>query len=446
MQFYIPSNVSGENANLYFRIMVNGKRYQCNSLIKVNAKEWQTGKFWISTKKEDKVKRMLLRNIENAFEDTKSYTSKDDIKDVIKAIVNADVIEIQQKLKEQEEEARKAQNEEEQRKIAIKKEEQRLQEENVVLAYERFIAEISNQERNYKGKIVSESTKKQHINTLRYLNRFVEECIDGHTLIFSMLNKTFYNGFVSWLYKQGLKHNTIGNRIKCLKAVINAQRLSLRIQAEEFLGKDCPVLKESTKAIALTEEEVDMIAKADLSLHKRLEPYRDQFVLMCWTGVRYSDLDKLNYNNINKEYNMFVLEAQKTGRDSTIKIFPQAQAILDKYDGGRAMPNVISDQKFNEAIKEIMQIVSILYVGSFCDTFEKKHTEMNAKGIVKRVTKKYYRWEVVTAHTARRTFATNMRRRGNDYDVIRSATGHSSEEALRRYIKSTQLEVATKLK
>ena len=149
MQFYIPSNVSGENANLYFRIMVNGKRYQCNSLIKVNAKEWQTGKFWISTKKEDKVKRMLLRNIENAFEDTKSYTSKDDIKDVIKAIVNADVIEIQQKLKEQEEEARKAQNEEEQRKIAIKKEEQRLQEENVVLAYERFIAEISYQERNY---------------------------------------------------------------------------------------------------------------------------------------------------------------------------------------------------------------------------------------------------------------------------------------------------------
>ncbi len=52
----------------------------------------------------------------------------------------------------------------------------------------------------------------------------------------------------------------------------------------------------------------------------------------------------------------------------------------------------------------------------------------------------------ITFHTARRSFATNMRLRGNDRDVICAATGHSTEASLSRYIKEDRLTRASRLK
>ena len=85
----------------------------------------------------------------------------------------------------------------------------------------------------------------------------------------------------------------------------------------------------------------------------------------------------------------------------------------------------------------------------------------------------YQRWQMVSCHTARRTFdimacfifadyrriinallsflgsaklafysfATNMRLRGNDRDVICAATGHTTEASLSRYIKEDRLTI-----
>lgn len=447
MTFYILPTATNEVANLYFRVMISGKRFQCNTKIKVNTNDWKTGKFFTSAKREDKEKRILLNKIECALVGDAIIGSKEELNALINSIVNAEAIEAQDRheqfLQEQAEKKRIEEERKEALRIKAEEERKRLEEESVILAYERFIEDIATQRRNYRKKVVSEATMKQHTNTLRYLKKFVGDS----GILFCNLNKVFYDSFVHWLYQQDLSYNTIGNRIKCIKAVVNAQPLKLRIQADEFMSKDkCPVLKEETLSIALTEDEVNAIAKVDLSKHRRLEPYRNQFVLMCWTGVRYSDLDKLTYDNINAEHGVFVLEAQKTKSTSMIKIFPQAQEILDLYDGGKSMPKVISDQKFNEALKEIMQIVAERCGGSFLNSAEKRQTKMDAKGKIKRTPEVFCRWQMVSAHTARRTFATNMRKRGNDFDVIRSATGHSSEEALRRYIKNTQIELALQLK
>lgn len=81
---------------------------------------------------------------------------------------------------------------------------------------------------------------------------------------------------------------------------------------------------------------------------------------MCWTGARHSDLEQLNYNSIHvtedgERYIQY--KAKKTDKISVVKILPETQAILDLYDDGREMPRVISNQKFNDALKEIMKAV-----------------------------------------------------------------------------------------
>lgn len=51
-----------------------------------------------------------------------------------------------------------------------------------------------------------------------------------------------------------------------------------------------------------------------------------------------------------KWYLSYYLAIYTYNKTSDIKILPEAHAILDLYDRGKAMPDVISDQKFNDAL------------------------------------------------------------------------------------------------
>ncbi len=57
----------------------------------------------------------------------------------------------------------------------------------------------------------------------------------------------------------------------------------------------------------------------------------------------------------------------------------------------------------------------------------------------------YQRWQMVSCHTARRSFATNMWLRGNDRDVICAVNCHSTEASLSNYIKEDRLTRASRL-
>ena len=55
------------------------------------------------------------------------------------------------------------------------------------------------------------------------------------------------------------------------------------------------------------------------------------------------------------------------------------------------------------------------------------------------------KWELVTTHTARRSFATNMYKSGFPTLSIMKITGHQTESAFLLYIKVTSEENATRL-
>lgn len=75
----------------------------------------------------------------------------------------------------------------------------------------------------------------------------------------------------------------------------------------------------------------------------------------------------------------------------------------------------------------------------------KAYTADVGNGRAGRKTDIYQRWQMVSCHTGRRSFATNMRLRGNDRDVICAATGHTTEASLSRYIKEDRLTRASRL-
>lgn len=59
------------------------------------------------------------------------------------------------------------------------------------------------------------------------------------------------------------------------------------------------------------------------------------------------------------------------------------------------------------------------------------------------ITKKKYEW--ITSHTARRSFATNSYLEGLDNYSIMKITGHKTEADFLKYIKVTEQEIASNI-
>ena len=259
---------------------------------------------------------------------------------------------------------------------------------------------------------------------------------DGVTI--ERADKSFYDSFVRYMYAQGYKQNTIATRVKCIKSVINSLPMAERVGCEFVEPKKCAAVMEDIDNIALNEKELQALAALDLADNPHLDRVRDQFLLLAWTGCRYSDLGKLSRKYIMSENgdNYFSLEQQKTGAKVVIPILPPIVPILEKYD--YQPPRPISNQRFNDYIKEVAQLAHL------DDEVVTIHTQQDKGEFTPgRVETRRPRWQAVTAHTARRSFATNMYKRGFPTLAIMAITGHKTEKSFLTYIKVTEAENAT---
>jgi len=201
------------------------------------------------------------------------------------------------------------------------------------------------------------------------------------------------------------------------------------ISSDQYRG--FKTLTEESQNIYLTPEELQEIYQLDLSDKPSLEKTRDLFIVGCWTGLRYSDWNKIAPENIKGE--LITIFQEKTGQKVVVPIHPTVRQILNKYDG--ILPKTISNQKFNAYLKQITKLVKLNQsVSKQTTRAGKKETILKKK------------WEMVTTHTARRSFATNMYKAGVPSITIMAITGHRTESVFLKYIKVTLEEHANKMR
>lgn len=186
----------------------------------------------------------------------------------------------------------------------------------------------------------------------------------------------------------------------------------------------------------LNEDEINTIFKKDFSYDDDLDNARDNFIIGLWTGLRISDfLTRLKIENINDGF--VEIKTKKTATSVVIPIHKQFQAILNKRAG--FLPSKIPEAVFNDRIKKICQI---------CDIDEPMLggiVSVNKKTKEKRkVTKVYKKYELVSSHICRRSFATNLHGKLPDTDLMK-VCGWASKEMMEHYIQSTNRESAQKL-
>lgn len=190
-------------------------------------------------------------------------------------------------------------------------------------------------------------------------------------------------------------------------------------------------------SIYLSKEEIQILLNIDLSDNERLEKVRDLFVVGCWTGLRFSDLSNLRDENVLKNMDLIHISSIiKTKRILDIPIHPIVEEIFKKYKDstGSFIPLSISNQKMNLYLKEIGEKAGFVEEISKVKIIGKERINLNPK-----------KFSLISVHTARRSFATNLYLDGVPVYEIMAITGHRTEKAFLTYIKIKQNQYARSL-
>ena len=276
------------------------------------------------------------------------------------------------------------------------------------------------------GQAIDYKTKREYVRTYYYIQEYEKN--RKIRLEFCDIDKLFFNDFVTYLQELNLSTNTIWHKTVSIKAVMkaaNEQELTDNTKYTTFKN-----ISEESQAVALSEWELDLLAKFDFSQSPRLERTRDLFLIGCWTGLRFSDFTRIKSENIKD--NMLTIQQQKTNEFVTIPLHPVFISIWEKYNG--VLPANISNRQFNDNLKDVCKEAGI----------NERVMKSITKGGKKQVTV-YEKWQLVSSHTARRTFATNLYKSGFPSISIMQITGHKTESSFLKYIKVTKEEHAKML-
>ena len=252
------------------------------------------------------------------------------------------------------------------------------------------------------------STRKDYNRTISVLREF--ESFTGYLISFESINLDFYDKLKRYLLGHlDQSSNTFGKRIKTIKTIMNyATEIGVNKNLY-FQKKAFKVLSKRKEHVYLSNEEIDKLI--NLKLNRSLSKSRDAFVLMCYIGLRYSDYKKINKNNISNGY--LDIRMTKTEEDISIPLHPFTIEIIEKYNYN--LPK-LSNAKLNKEIKIICQLADI------------NDKVINSEGT-------FNKYELITSHTARRSFATNGYLSGELTRKLMKITGHKKETTFLNYVQ-----------
>lgn len=271
------------------------------------------------------------------------------------------------------------------------------------------------------GKIISYKVQQEHKRTFQYIQDYENECLNGRLLDFDNITIDFYTDFTSFLQSKNLAANTIAHKIQTLKTWLNEATFKGINTNNQYKTQRFRAITERTDSVYLSASELEQIYNTDCKC-ERLNKVKDLFIIGAFTGLRFSDFTSITEENIKNS--TIKIEQHKTGKTVSIPLHPYVSEIWKRY--GNKLPEPISNQKFNEYIKEVCKLANI-------DSMEQKNI---TKGGL-RVRQFFEKYKLITSHTARRSFATNLYLSGFPTLSIMQITGHRTEKAFMSYIRVT---------
>ena len=276
-----------------------------------------------------------------------------------------------------------------------------------------------------QGKRFSKHTIKGYRHTRENLHRFDPD------MTFEGITMNTYHALIAFYNSPKFNHsiNAIGKTIKNWIVFMKAAKRRGAHENLMYMEDDFRVPVEQTDDVYLTEKELKAIYEHNF-INKTLDLVRDWFIIDCYTGLRISDIQLLTIDNIHG--NTIRIMNEKTDTKVVIPLNAMVRAIIKKHKG---LPRKISDQKMNENLKKVGELAGInepfLY-------------SVTKGGVRKDETVK--KWEMISNHTARRTFITRLLNAGIPDNQVMQLAGIKKHATLLKYKKTKPEETAEILK
>lgn len=311
------------------------------------------------------------------------------------------------------------------------------------------------------GKILKQGratpVTKGYVNDIvHFYNKFTQYEKENGRVTFDEMDMTFHRKYIRWCNARNYSQNVIANDFGSMCRILRLAFFNKLTNNDIFKNPDFVPARVITNAVYLTVEQIEEMRNYDLhsqesisrfkeiwmrennlcehqflyldNMIDTMERARDIFIAGCLTGQRVSDYTRYSNDMIVVAGNIKFLKIKqvKTQKTVMIPLDKRVCHILDKYNG--KMPDMC-DNTLNSYLHIICEIMG----WTWTPRIDNLH----------RTPKGRYRFcDLVTSHTARRSFATNAYNAGIPLSSIIAITGHSREEGLRRYLKLNAAEKA----
>jgi integrase len=286
-----------------------------------------------------------------------------------------------------------------------------------------------------KGMNRPEGSIQVYKNCLGHLESY--QAAKHKPLTFESLTQAFLADFTAYLFSKGYSDSYSHKILTTLKMFVRQAEDRDICENSPLLKAKLEVKKRESDNVYLNETELKYLF--NMPLEGRLANVRDLFLIGCLTGLRFSDYSQIKPENIQpvehlgKKVECIVMTTQKTKQKVILPITnPMLRVILER--NGWKAPKRISGQKLNDYLKELCQKAGFT-----------QDIEINEYKAGRHERNTFKKWELVTSHTARRSFATNAFKSGLPTANIMSFTGHSTVASFMKYIKITSEETAVLL-
>jgi integrase len=254
------------------------------------------------------------------------------------------------------------------------------------------------------------------------------------TINFLDINKSFVDRFTNWLMNtKNYSTNYSGKVIDNLKTVcLDAEKLDIKTNPYTKQIEGFSESNEDRYIVTLSFNELDKISDAEIK-NPAYDNARKWLLIGCEIGQRAGDLLNITKENIRyKGGNMYLdLTQQKTGKSVTIGIVNTR--IIDIIENN--FPHKISTQKLNFYIKKVCEIAEIneMTEGKRLNPKAKKDNPESMRKILSF----YPKYELITTHSFRRSFATNYYKK-IPTPILIGITAHSKESLFLHYINRVE--------
>jgi integrase len=259
--------------------------------------------------------------------------------------------------------------------------------------------------------------------------KYEADVFKGKSIMIKDINLQFLEKFKMWMFDKGYSTNYVGKNIANFRTIcLDASKNDIEISTQVKSFRGVSESREPEDIITLNEDEQELIKNAPI-IREALLNARKWLLLGCLIGQRAGDLLNISKNNIKGLNGITIIELkqQKTGKLVAIPLLPEAIGILK--DG---FPYHISLTRFNEYIKDICKEAGI-----------DKPTKARIKEKKGQPHKKdvFPKWQVVSSHICRRSFATNFYGR-IPTPILMNITAHGTERMFLSYIGKTTYDSA----